>query len=432
MKRSQFLMYVMLTIFLLVPSALAQENADPIEPKDPDMANPEAHISFPPPVYVVRDSVDIYGTVTLEAMRNFFIEFRPLVLDMMADGEDENQWFPATLPRIEAVSDDVLGAWNTVTLRDGLYELRLTINTGGDMPEYHRVSPIRVENSPPAAAAEQQMAAAEQETAETAPDMDDDMEEDMDDDMDDDMEEDMVDDMDDDMDEDAAPEPEPTEDPRPRVIAAVNSNVRAGDSTVYQVIGHLLDGQSALIKGISSRGTGWYYIELANGRSGFIYPGIVNTSGDLSNMPRINPPPPPPPTPVPIPTAVPPPQQQQSSVDLVVHHVQVHPHGVECGETYEVQVTIRNAGSANAPGGGLIEVRDSGANGTGSPQTTRIAFTAVPAGGLQTVSGHITPTVHVETLHHINATVDFDNRVPEIEEGNNTHATKPYWLSGSC
>ncbi len=417
MKRSKFLMYVILTLLLLAPSALAQENADPIDPIDPDMVNPEAHISFPPPVYVVRDSVDIYGAVTLEAMRNFFVEFRPLALDMMADSEDDNQWFPATLPRIEAVSDDVLGVWNTVTLRDGIYELRLTINTGGDMPEYFRVSPIRVENNPPAAAADQQMEAAEPEAAETAPDMDDDME----------------DDMEQDMDEDAAPEPEPTEDPRPRVTATVNSNVRAGDSTVYQVIGHLLDGQSALIKGISSRGTGWYYIELANGRSGFIYPGIVNTSGDLSNMPRINPPPPPPPTPVPIPTAVPPPPPPQSSVDLVIHHIQVHPHGVECGETYEIEVTIRNAGSANAPNGGLIEVRDSGANGTGAPQTTTIPFGAVAAGALQTVGGgFITPTVHVETLHHINATVDYDNRVAEFEEGNNTSATAPYWLRGSC
>ena len=116
-----------------------------------DMVNPEAHISFPPPVYVVRDSVDIRGTVTLADLRNFFVEFRPLVLDMMdaEDSAEDNQWFPATLPRIAAVTDDILGAWNTVTLRDGLYELRLTINTGGDEPLYYRVSPIRVENDPP-------------------------------------------------------------------------------------------------------------------------------------------------------------------------------------------------------------------------------------------------------------------------------------------
>ena len=281
MKRSQILIYLVFTLLLLAPIAMGQEDAEPIEPTDSDMMNPEAHISYPPPVYVVRDSVDIRGTVTLETMRNFFIEFRPLVLDMMMDAEEEeeNQWFPATLPRIEAVTDDVLGTWNTVTLRDGLYELRLQINIGGDAPEFYRVSPIRVENNPPPFAAEQQMAMVEEPAEEPADEMaDDDM---ADDDMADD---DMADDDMAEEPEEAAPEPEPTEDPRPRVISMVNANVRAGDSTAYGVIGFLLDGESALVKGISSRGSGWYYIELANGRSGFIYPFIVNTEGDLSNL----------------------------------------------------------------------------------------------------------------------------------------------------
>ena len=421
MKRSQILVVLVFTILLLVPATMGQEEAEPIAPQAPDMMNPEAHISFPPPVYVVRDSVEIRGTVTLDAMRNFFIEFRPLELGMMADDETESQWFPATLPRIEAVDDDVLGDWNTVTLRDGLYELRLTINTGGEMPEYYRVSPIRVENSPPDHVVEQQMAAVEEPAEEP--------------------EEGMAEEPDDEMAEEPAeepveePDPEPTEDPRPHVVATVNSNVRAGDSTVYGVIGHLLDGQSALVKGISSRGSGWYYIELANGRSGFIHPGIVNTQGDLSNLPRINPPPPPPPTPVPIPTAVPPPPQPPpptTAVDIVFGNVQVHPHGVECGQTYEIQVLVRNAGSANAASGGFVSVEDRGQNGAGPAQSTRIAFGALAAGAQQLVIGHITPTIHVETLHHINLRVDADNQIPEINEGNNIHAERPYWLSGNC
>ncbi len=412
MKRSQILLYLVFTLLLLAPTAMGQEDAEAIEPKDPEMMNPEAHISYPPPVYVVRDSVDIRGTVTLETMRNFFIEFRPLVLDMMDEEEaEDHQWFPATLPRIEAVEDDILGTWNTSGTSDDLYELRLTINTGGDAPEYYRVSPIRVENNPPSFAAEQQVVAVEEPAEEPADEMAEEPAEEP---------------------EEAAPEPEPTEDPRPRVTATVNSNVRAGDSTVYGVIGFLLDGESALIKGISSRGTGWYYIELANGRSGFIYPGIVNTTGDLSNLPRINPPPPPPPTPVPIPTAVPAPQQPQSNVDLVIAHVQVSPHGVKCGETYEIQVAVRNAGSGNAPSGGIVSVRDSGQAGAASPQTTRIAYGALTAGSTQVVTGHITPMVHVETLHHITLQVDADNQVAEINEGNNTSATAPYWLSSGC
>lgn len=402
------LVFVVFALLLLIPTALAQENADPLEPKDAEMVNPEAHISWPPPVYVVRDNVDIRGTVTLAAMRNFFIEFRPLTLGMMDDDEEENPWLPGTLPRIEAVADDILGSWNTVTLRDGLYELRLTINTGGAEPEHYRVSPIRVENNPPAFMAEQQVAVAvEEPVAETR--------------------------AEEEVEEPAPePEPEPTEDPRPHVVATVNSNVRAGDSTLYRVIGHLLEGESALIKGLSSYGTGWYFIELANGRSGFIYPGIVNTSGDLGNLPRINPPPLPP-TPIPVPTAVPAPPQPQTGADLVFHEVEIHPHPVDCKETYRIKVVVRNAGSGAATSGGTILVSDRGVNGTAQAQTTQIAYGPLAPGHTQEVTGHLTPTLHYDTIHHINLQLDSNNQVAETNEGNNLHAEAPYALGrGSC
>lgn len=399
------LVFVVFALLLLIPASLAQEDAEPIEPKDVEMVNPEAHISWPPAVYVVRDNVDIRGTVTLATMRNFFIEFRPLTLGMMDEDGEDNPWLPGTLPRIEAVADDILGSWNTVTLRDGLYELRLTINTGGAEPEHYRVSPIRVENNPPDFMAEQRVAAveepetrAEQQVEEPAPE----------------------------------PEPEPTEDPRPHVVATVNSNVRAGDSTLYAVIGHLLEGDSALIKGISSYGTGWYYIELANGRSGFIYPGIVNTRGDLGNLPRINPPPLPP-TPIPLPTAVPAPPQPQTGADLVFHSVRVDPHPVECNETYRINVTVRNAGSGAATSGGNILVSDRGANGTAQAQTTNIAFGPLAPGHTTEVFGHLTPTLHYETHHHITLQLDSNNQVAETNEGNNFHADAPYYMArGDC
>ncbi|MDE2638411.1 MAG: hypothetical protein OXI30_18740 [Chloroflexota bacterium] len=403
------LVFAVFTLLLLIPTALAQENAEPIEPKDAEMVNPEAHISWPPPVYVVRDNVDIRGTVTLAAMRNFFIEFRPLMLGMMDDDEEVNPWLPGTLPRIEAVADDILGSWNTVTLRDGLYELRLTVNTGGAEPEHYRVSPIRVDNAAPPFMAEEQVTAVDEPEApaeDQAP-------------------EPVVEPA-------SEPEPAPTEDPRPHVVATVNSNVRAGDSTLYAVIGHLLEGDSALIKGVSSYGTGWYYIELANGRSGFIYPHIVTTRGDLGNLPRINPPPLPP-TPIPVPTAVPAPQQPQTGADLVFHSVRVDPHPADCNETYRIDVTVRNAGSGAATSGGNILVSDRGVNGTAQAQTTNIAFGPLAPGHTQEVFGHLTPTLHYDTIHHISLQLDSNNQVAETNEGNNFHADAPYYMArGSC
>ena len=401
MKRIQLLILLVFTMIMLIPLAIGQDNDSVIEPTDPDMVNPEANITFPPPVYVVRDSVDIRGTVTLADMRNFFVEFRPLVLDMM-DMEDEteesdDQWFPATLPRIAPVTDDILGTWNTVTLRDGLYELRLTMNTGAEEPQYFRVSPIRIENNAPPFVAEQQVIEEPQPDAEPA----------------------------------AEPEATATPDDTPRVIALVNSNVRAGDSIFYGIVGGLRESESATIKGVSSYNTGWFYIELDSGRSGFIHPNIVRTEGDLSNLARINPPPLPP-TPIPIPTAIPAPSVPQSGANLVLRDVVIHPHPATCKVGYSITVTVLNDGSGAATSGGEIEVTDSLPDGSWK-EKTRIAYGPLAAGQSQTVNGYLTPTVNYEARHNINLRVDINNQVGETNEGDNLAATAPYILAkGDC
>ena len=393
MNRFRTFIFLLVTLLMLIPVTIGQDDADVIEPNDPDMMNPEANISYPPPVYVVRDSVDIRGTVTLATMRNFFIEFRPLVLDMMMDdAEEDRQWFPATLPRIEAVQDDVLGAWNTVTLRDGLYELRLTINTGGEMPEYFRVSPIRVENNPPSYAAEQQVIAEPEPTS--------------------------------------TPEPPPTPvDTTPRVIVSVAAaNVRAGDSTLYAVIGNLLEGGTAKIKGVSSYNTGWYYIALPNGRSGFIHPGIVNTEGDLSNLPRINPPPLPP-TPIPIPTAIPvAPAPAQTNADLVISKVVIEHGTLACGRNSSIQVTVENNGSGSTGSDFTVRVVDSTAFDGNTAAETTISFSPLNAGSRNTANGNLRVSTHHGRTHHLNFTVDPDNRVAETNEGNNLLAVAAFVL----
>jgi len=416
MKRTHLFAIFILALLTLIPVASGQDDAELITSANPETMNPAAHISFPPPVYVVRDSVDIRGTVVWDIMRNFFIEFRPLVLAMVtADEEAAHQWFPATLPRIETVEDGVLGTWNTATLRDGLYEIRLTINTGGNMPEYVRVSPIRVENSPPPFAAEEQAMDAPMEPEGEQEPMTEDEQEPM-----------------------TEPEEEALPESTPRVIATVNSNVRAGDSTQHAVIGHLMEGDSALVKGISAFGTNWYYIELANGRNGFIFPGIVRTEGDFQNLPRINPPPLPP-TPVPIPTPVPPPPQPQpqpqqptTGADLYIESVVINPHPVTCGQTYEIRATVRNGGSGASTSGGIITVRDSGLSGSAPAESTVIAFGPLAPGHAQVVVGHLTPTIHVETLHHINLYLDTQNQVAETNENNNHRAEQPYFFTGRC
>ena len=416
MMRARFIGWLLVAVLTAIPLAQAQDGSAVIEPASDAEVNPRANISFPPPVYVVRDSVEIRGTVTLDNLRNFFIQFRELVLDE-SESDEEAPWFPATVHQTQPVTDDVLGIWNTQTAKDGLHELRLTINTDSETPEYVRISPIRVENDVPeflqddseaetAAAAEaEEPSGAEAEPEEAAPD---------------------------------PPEATPTpEDTTPRVIAQYESNVRAGDSTQHHIAGFLATGQEAKILGISSRGTGWYYIELSNGRTGFIHPNIVRTEGDVSDLRRIQPPPPPPPTPVPIPavpetTAPPAPAPASSSANLKMENVRTDPHPAVCGQAYRITVTVRNVGSAATTSGGIIRVTDSRSDGA-QPTSTDIAFGALAAGAAQEVFGHLTTSTYYNELHHVNMRLDANNQVPESNENDNHHANAPYILQrGNC
>ena len=406
--RARLIVLVMFSFVLLVSLTAGQSGDGVIEPLDESMVNPDANISFPPPVYVVRGSVDIRGTVTLPNIVNYLIEFRPLMLDDAQDESDASSlWFPAIVLQFEPVTDDILGTWNTLTARDGLYELRLTVDTE-DGQEQARVSPIRVENNPPdfvetvivevaeASADEQADEPEEPETVATA-------------------------------------EPVEEADDTPRVVALVNSNVRAGDSTGYGIVGFLLEGESAEIQGVSSRGTRWFFIRMENGIGGFIHPNIVRTEGNVSSLRLINPPPLPP-TVIPIPTVIPAqPVPASSGANLVFGPVVVSPHPATCGQTYRITATIRNVGNANAPSGVVVEVRDSRAADGSVLEATHIAFPPVNAGAEATAFGHITMNLHYDELHHINLYLDVNNQVAEANENDNHSATAPYVLQrGGC
>lgn len=376
-------------ILMLVPLAIAQDSNNIIEPNDNTLVNSAANISFPPPVYVVRDTVEIRGTVSLPTMRNFFVEFRPLVVDETdALPSEERPWFPATLPQLQPVIDDILGTWNTFTAPDGLYELRLTINTDSGNPEYVRVSPIRVENEVPA-------------FLEGTPGA-------------------------------SITTPIPSQTPSgratlaatptafssgPQVVALVDANVRAGDSTQYDRIGFLFAGETAAVVGISSFNTNWYYIQLANGRRGFIAPSVVRTEGDLTSLPRINPPPPPTPIPTntPLPTATP-----VATSNLVISQITLDPNPPQCNETFTVFVTVANDGSGASSTGGSISVVDTRtADGTVTESTIGAFPPLDPGASFEGIIPITVSTFHSEN-HTLTVRIDATDVVPETNEADNT------------
>ncbi len=139
-------------LYACPPAAAATTAPSDIQSETLTMLNTNAEITFPPPVYVVRDGIDIRGTVASPDLKNYYIEFRPLMQDLATAAKwsgMETDWFPATLPRIDSVVQGVLGRWNTERLPEGLYELRLTINVGAPTLRHVYIGPIRVEKHPP-------------------------------------------------------------------------------------------------------------------------------------------------------------------------------------------------------------------------------------------------------------------------------------------
>lgn len=382
---------VIILVLVLMMTALAQAQDTPAGD-----INPDANISWPPPVYVLRGDVPIMGTANISNMTNYFLEYR-LLEDDLSPQDDDAPWFPAILPVAQRVLEGELGVWDTELASDGVYELRLTVNTSDGNPVHHVVSPLRIENEPPPFV----IVDAVPTTAPAA----------------------------------ATPQPAvptvrsrptlaatPTAiDTTPRVTARVNANVRRGDSTLHDVVGTLNQGETAAVIGRSSTGSGWYFIEMNNGLRGFIAPSTVIAAGDLRDTPFINPPPPPvTPTFTPSPTPI-------TTANLVITAITTDPAAPRCNQTYTIFVTIQNVGTGATNSSGSINVVDTHA-GTGSVAGSTVGGFPVLQPG-QSFTGVIPLTVSTfyNEQHNITITIDSLGQVAETNEGDNV-AVHPYVL----
>lgn len=400
---------LLVMVLLLSFTAISAQEITPL----PDAElNPEANITWPPPVYTLRGEVDVRGSANMPGMLNYFLEFRPLEFPTTEEAdaeasdttatdedsaEDDAPWFPMTLPATEPVDGGILGTWNTRTTSDDLYEIRLRVNIAQQDPVYFYVSPLRVENNPP-----------DFVTLPTA------------------TQQPVV---------DAQPTPIPTFarptlaatptpfDTTPQVTALTNANVREGDSTAYPPISQLLQGQTARIVGISSSGNGWYFIELEDGRRGFIAPSTVRASGDTSSVPRINPPA----TPTPTPTNTPVP-----SGDLAASPPDIEPDQPICGQQFNVLVNITNAGTSATTASATIIIQDVRAS-TGEVQASLAqAVPPLAPGENFVVGGPFTVSTFYGEEHQIVARLDTDNAITESNENNNVVSTTYTLQQGTC
>ncbi len=371
--RVRWIVLLALAVSLLVATgAFAQDEPDP-----------NAAITWPPPVYLLRGAVEIRGSANLPNMTNYFLEFRELNDTLEAE---DTPPIPATLPRSTPVIDGVLGVWDTTLATDGVYELWLTVNVSGGEAVRHRVGPLRIENNPPPFA-----------VLPTPPVI--------------------------------APvvTQEPVAPSGPTAtIAVASANVRTGDSTDYPVITALPLDTVLPVIGISNRGTRWYQVRLPDGRAGWAAPSVVRISGDTSGLPLVQPPPiPATRTPTPVPTPA-------TSADLVAGIVVLDPATPTCQQTFTVGFDVANLGSAPTTVSGVVSLVDSRA-ADGSPQGTTIGgFPILQPGQTFRVNMPLTISTYYNEVHRITLTIDAGFSIPDRDRSNNTRTVEYTLQKGGC
>jgi uncharacterized protein YgiM (DUF1202 family) len=386
--RTLYLVFVSVMVGLLfaIPT-MAQQT--------PTVVDPNANITWPPPVYTVSGDFTIRGSANLPNMTNFFIEYRPLPeFDPALDPNAPEVWFPATLPSATAVQDGVLGIWDTSLADDGVYALRLTVRVRGSNPVLMVVSPVRVLNNPPPFAIGEGNVI-QQPVAPTAPPV-------------------------------VVNTPIPTLDPSPRAVVTRSSvNVRQGDSTAYPVVTALVQGTTVPILGISNTGTGWYYIQLPDGRRGWVSPTVVQAEGDFSNVPRLAPPPLPV-TPTPVPTLTP-----AAAVNFVAGIVVFDTPNPTCLVPFTVGFDVANNGTIPS-GGGVVTLTDS-RQADGSVQTSiSQPLPLINPGTTVRINFPITMSTWFNETHIITLVIDSGNAVPEFNENDNRQTVSYVLQRGAC
>ena len=414
MHKTKWLVLLLVVLGVMVTPAAAQlDTVPPLAPAIGQDINPNANISWPPPVYVLRGEFAIRGSVNLPGLANYYIEYRPYNADLTL-AQENDLWFPVSLPSNAAVQNDVLAVWDTTTVPDGVYELRLTANTSSSAtPIVAFVRPIRVENEPPpfvtlapgpaltlqpGVIPTLTLPAARPTSTATLPPP---------------------------PPTQALPTLAPTQDPTPRATINVGrANVRTGDSTLYNVVTSYAQGETFPIVGISAAGTGWFLIQQANGNNAWVAPSVVTVSGNTANVPRILPPPPPV-TPTPVPTVTP-----ITQANLVAGIVQLSPSQPVCGETFNVGFDVANLGSTQTLSGGVVSLQD--VRGGQVQESTIGGFPVLNPGQTFRVQMPLTVDTFYDETHTLVLIIDPQNQVAETNESDNRREISYTLSKGGC
>lgn len=378
----RFVICLTLISLLLTGAAAAAQGVPPA----PTPVDPNANISFPPPVYTLRGLFPVRGSANVADMRGYFLEYRALNADLTPQ-DDSVSWTPATIVSQAPVLNDLLGEWDTTLAEDGLYELRLRIlpRTGEALAV--TVSPLRVENAiPPFLNIAQQDPAAATATAffatlTAAPPV---------------------------VTQPAQPTllPTPTPfDPSPRATAPnVPVNVRQQAGVIFPIVGSLAVGESVPVIGLSDTFDGrWFRVELPNGTRGWVGGSVVTVAGNLSGVPVF----PPPVTPTPTITPTPP------LPDIAFVGLRYDRGMIKQGEAFQIIASVTNLTGVFMPDVPLLC--------TFRPQNVEFSANVGGLNGFE--SRDVVMTARLDSGGGANVTlecgIDPNNIVPELNNTNN-------------
>ena len=356
--------------------------------------NPNAVITSPPVVSLLRGVVPIEGTANVPEQTGYFIQYRALDDSLTPIGGENALWSPATTLVRATVQDDLLSEWDTTIVPDGLYQLQLVVNSASNEPARYTVAAVRVQNEDVAFAGGRFEGEAVAGAVTATP---------------------------------LAPQINPTPTSRataaPRQVTAtatIQANVRLGDSTIYPPVGFLEVGETVPIIGRSGRST-WVFVRLDDGTEGFISPSTIRINGELIDVPVVDVPPPPfTPTFTPSPTPV-------VRANLIATEFRLSENNPDCNEAFEVIVVVQNVGTGPTNASGSIAVAD---RYLGSGQVTESStggFPVLSAGERFEVRVPLTVDTFFEERHRIEVTIDSNGVIQETNEGDN-FVTRDYTL----
>jgi hypothetical protein len=215
----------------------------------------------------------------------------------------------------------------------------------------------------------------------------------------------------------------PTQDSRPRVTPSnfVSINVRRGDGTNFPAFAALFQNEEAEVLGISATGSGWFQVRLPNGQVGWVSPTVVRVLGDISGVPRVQPPPPPPPptaTPIPVVPATLPPAGNPN-INLVAGVLELNPFPLRCNQNTAIGFDVANLGSAPTTQSGRVTVTDYRVADNSVQGSTFGDFPILQPGQTFRVLMNLTISTWYNEQHRLVVEIDAANVFGEANRGDN-------------